>query len=59
MLGQWEEAAKDLHLASKLDYDEEISAVLKKVSFFHFCFLFFILFLFLFFRNLNYCFYDR
>lgn len=32
MLGQWEEAAKDLHLASKLDYDEEISAVLKKVS---------------------------
>lgn len=33
LLGQWEEAAKDLHLASKLDYDEEISAVLKKVSF--------------------------
>ncbi|KAH6824900.1 tetraticopeptide domain-containing thioredoxin [Perilla frutescens var. hirtella] len=32
MLGQWEEAAKDLHLASKLDYDEEISAVLKKVE---------------------------
>lgn len=32
MLGHWEEAAKDLHLASKLDYDEEISAVLKKVS---------------------------
>lgn len=32
MLGQWEDAAKDLHLASKLDYDEEISAVLKKVS---------------------------
>ena len=31
MLGQWEEAAKDLHVASKLDYDEEISAVLKKV----------------------------
>lgn len=31
MLGQWEEAAKDLHLASKLDYDEEINAVLKKV----------------------------
>lgn len=31
MLGQWEEAAKDLHLASKLDYDEEISSVLKKV----------------------------
>lgn len=32
MLGQWEEAAKDLHLASKLDYDEEISIVLKKVG---------------------------
>lgn len=32
MLGQWEEAAKDLHLASKLDYDEEINSVLKKVS---------------------------
>lgn len=31
MLGQWEEAAKDLHLASKLDYDEEIYNVLKKV----------------------------
>ena len=31
MLGQWEEAAKDLHVASKLDYDEEISAILKKV----------------------------
>lgn len=33
MLGHWEEAAKDLHLASTLDYDEEINAVLKKVSF--------------------------
>ena len=32
MLGQWEDSAKDLHLASKLDYDEEISVVLKKVS---------------------------
>ncbi|XP_057510228.1 FAM10 family protein At4g22670-like [Actinidia eriantha] len=32
MLGQWEEAAKDLHMASKLDYDEEISAILKKVE---------------------------
>lgn len=32
MLGQWEEAAKDLHVASKLDYDEEISCVLKKVN---------------------------
>jgi suppressor of tumorigenicity protein 13 len=32
MLGHWEEAAKDLHLASRLDYDEEISVVLKKVE---------------------------
>eukprot|EP01018_Ginkgo_biloba_P034985 Gb_38092 [translate_table: standard] len=32
MLGQWEEAAKDLHLASRLDYDEEIATVLKKVE---------------------------
>ncbi|KAF8380461.1 hypothetical protein HHK36_027947 [Tetracentron sinense] len=32
MLGQWEKATKDLHLASKLDYDEEIGAVLKKVE---------------------------
>ncbi|CAI0541288.1 unnamed protein product [Linum tenue] len=32
LLGKWEEAAKDLHVASKLDYDEEISAVLKKVE---------------------------
>ncbi|KAK7330667.1 hypothetical protein VNO77_24865 [Canavalia gladiata] len=32
LLGQWEEAAKDLHVASKLDYDEEINAVLKKVE---------------------------
>ncbi|KAL2510929.1 FAM10 family protein [Abeliophyllum distichum] len=30
MLGQWEEAAKDLHRASKLDHDEEISVVLDK-----------------------------
>lgn len=33
MLGQWEEAAKDLHVASKLDYDEEIRSVLKKVKY--------------------------
>lgn len=33
MLGDWEAAAKDLHVASKLDYDEEIMAVLKKVIF--------------------------
>ncbi|KAJ4745960.1 thioredoxin family protein [Rhynchospora pubera] len=32
MLGKWEEAASDLHLAAKLDYDEEINAVLKKVE---------------------------
>ncbi|CAA7395699.1 unnamed protein product [Spirodela intermedia] len=32
MLGQWEEAAKDLHVASNLDYDEEIAAALKKVE---------------------------
>lgn len=31
MLGLWEEAASDLHVASKLDYDEELSTVLKKV----------------------------
>ena len=31
MLGQWEAAARDLHVASKLDYDEEIGQVLKKV----------------------------
>lgn len=32
MLGQWEKAAKDLHIASNLDYDEEISYALKKVK---------------------------
>ncbi|KAG8486696.1 hypothetical protein CXB51_020161 [Gossypium anomalum] len=32
MLGQWEDAAKDLHMASKLDYDEEIKNWLKKVE---------------------------
>ncbi|CAM8882804.1 unnamed protein product [Rhodiola kirilowii] len=32
MLGQWAEAAKDLHLASTIDYDDEINAVLKKVE---------------------------
>ncbi|KAK7358113.1 hypothetical protein VNO77_00034 [Canavalia gladiata] len=32
MLGLWEEAATDLHLASKLDYDEEIAMALKKVE---------------------------
>lgn len=33
MLGHWEEAASDLRIASKLDYDEEIGSVLKKVNF--------------------------
>ncbi|CAI9784471.1 unnamed protein product [Fraxinus pennsylvanica] len=32
-VGRLEEAIKDLHLASKLDYDEEISAVLKKAAY--------------------------
>ncbi|KAJ1437780.1 Thioredoxin-like superfamily [Sesbania bispinosa] len=32
MLGLWEEAASDLHVASKLDYDEEIGMALKKVE---------------------------
>ncbi|KAJ3705814.1 hypothetical protein LUZ61_009519 [Rhynchospora tenuis] len=32
MLGKWEEAASDLHVAAKLDYDDEINAVLKKVE---------------------------
>ncbi|XP_017235203.1 hsp70-Hsp90 organizing protein 1 isoform X2 [Daucus carota subsp. sativus] len=32
MLGQWEVAANDLHVASNIDYDEEISSVLKKVE---------------------------
>ncbi|KAJ4837490.1 hypothetical protein Tsubulata_041975 [Turnera subulata] len=32
LLGQWEGALKDLQVASKLDYDEEINAVLKKVE---------------------------
>ncbi|XP_073140681.1 TPR repeat-containing thioredoxin TDX isoform X2 [Henckelia pumila] len=32
MLGLWEEAARDLHVASKLDFDEEIGVMLKKVE---------------------------
>ncbi|KAF1862246.1 hypothetical protein Lal_00026770 [Lupinus albus] len=32
MLGLWEEAAIDLHVASKIDYDEEIGLALKKVE---------------------------
>nr|GMD32509.1 TPR repeat-containing thioredoxin TDX [Ipomoea batatas] len=32
MLGLWEEAASDLHVASRIDFDEEINEVLKKVE---------------------------
>lgn len=32
LLGHWEEAAHDLALACKLDYDEEASAMLKEVQ---------------------------
>uniref|UniRef100_A0A0E0M0Z7 Thioredoxin domain-containing protein n=1 Tax=Oryza punctata TaxID=4537 RepID=A0A0E0M0Z7_ORYPU len=32
MLGKWEEAAQDLRMAAKLDYDEEIGAELRKVE---------------------------
>ncbi|KAJ9546135.1 hypothetical protein OSB04_025842 [Centaurea solstitialis] len=32
MLGLWEEAARDLRLASTLDHDEEIGSVLKKID---------------------------
>ncbi|OVA11210.1 Thioredoxin-like fold [Macleaya cordata] len=32
LLGQWEDAAKDLHVASTLDFDEEIGSMLKKVE---------------------------
>ncbi|KAM0825182.1 hypothetical protein ACQ4PT_069753 [Festuca glaucescens] len=32
MLGKWEAAARDLHAASNIDYDDEISSVLKKVE---------------------------
>ena len=32
MLGKWEDAAHDLHLAAKLDFDEEIGLELKKVK---------------------------
>lgn len=31
MLGLWEEAARDMHMASKLDFDEEATVMLKKV----------------------------
>ncbi|KAK8933669.1 TPR repeat-containing thioredoxin TDX [Platanthera zijinensis] len=32
LLGKWEEAASDLHIASKLDHDEEIHSILKMVE---------------------------
>ncbi|MED6156042.1 hypothetical protein PIB30_010964 [Stylosanthes scabra] len=32
MLGLWEEAASDLHVASELDYDEDIGMALKKTG---------------------------
>ncbi|CAK8579775.1 unnamed protein product [Lathyrus sativus] len=32
MLGLWKEALSDLHVASKIDYDEEIGVALKKVE---------------------------
>lgn len=32
MLGFWEEAARDLAIASNLDYDDEIGSVLKKIE---------------------------
>ncbi|XP_057804186.1 TPR repeat-containing thioredoxin TDX-like [Salvia miltiorrhiza] len=32
MLGLWEDAARDLHMASKLDFDEEATVMLKKVE---------------------------
>lgn len=32
LLGHWEEAAKDLATACKLDYDEDTSAMLKEVQ---------------------------
>ena len=50
MLGLWEEAARDLGVASTLDHDEEIGSVLKKVLLSHtrtsFCFFVFYLMLF-------------
>ncbi|VAI56438.1 unnamed protein product [Triticum turgidum subsp. durum] len=32
MLGKWEEAARDLHAAPNIDYDDEIRTTLKKVE---------------------------
>ena len=33
MLGLWEDAARDLHIASKFDFDGEATVMLKKVIF--------------------------
>jgi hypothetical protein len=35
LLGHWEEAVKDLHVAAKLDFDEETNAFLKTVRVYH------------------------
>lgn len=32
LLGHWEEAARDLAMACKLDYDDEASVMLKEVQ---------------------------
>ncbi|KAG6401981.1 hypothetical protein SASPL_138849 [Salvia splendens] len=32
MLGLWEDAARDLHMARKFDFDEEATVMLKKVK---------------------------
>lgn len=32
LLGSWEEAARDLRVASTLDFDEEIGLMLRKVN---------------------------
>lgn len=32
LLGQWEEAGKDLQLACKLDYDDDVNEMLKGVK---------------------------
>lgn len=53
LLGSWEEAARDLHVASKLDFDEEIGLMLKKVN--HLSYLSDIAFLSLGFIFLSHC----
>ena len=32
MLGQWEQASKDLQMACRLDYDDEANAMLKEIK---------------------------